>query len=203
MEIGCSSSSASRSVVRESLSSVLINLLATRVLIKRIEQLFNGQKALFVEIEKQFAERIAFMEAAANRFNKICSLSGESGAAGSQIDLDSLAVSAERQSEIMTNNLEASAEVSALKSLGRRTDARKKPRELVAKFVVPSSKRAQSPREPEAPETGRQIWEALLQNADEMERAQKAKEEGRLNRAQLNLCGRGWLCDVQPDGREM
>jgi len=179
-----SAARASRSLVRESVSAALIAALASRELVKRMEWLFDGHQAIFRDTEQRLAQQTAFWEAVADRFNFTCPTSlqegdlGESGSAGSQIDLDSARIAAEKRSEIKFNTIKLSAEAFALESLGRGPAAMKILSELIAKNIPSSTDGAQAPPEPKAPEPpGPSRLDQMLAYADKLERAMKAKDE--------------------------
>ena len=111
----------------------------------------------------------------------------ESGSAGSQIDLESAEISAEERSEIMFNSIKLRAEAIALESLGRHADAMKIVSKLMAETNAPSTDGAQASPEPKAPKPpGPSLWDGMLAYADELEHAQKAKDERSRNRSEPN-----------------
>jgi hypothetical protein len=180
-KIGSSAAPASRSQIREGVSSALISLLASRELAKRMEWLMFGHRVLFEESQEQLTRQISFWEAVATRFNEISSWSvdtqdlNESTSAESQIDLDSVRSEAVRKGELMFKSVQDVAEAYALKSLGRHRDAMKLFGELIAKHTPANTSDAQAPDQSKAPKSqGPSIWQQMLAYTEELERAYAA-----------------------------
>ena len=174
----------SRSLLRETLNARLIDLLALGDLVKWIEEQFGGHQFVFRETKEQLAQQITRMQKVAIGFNLISRILvkaqdfNESGSAGSQIDLDSAAISAKERSEVMFNTIKLRAEAFALESLGRHADAMKIVATVMAEPIAANTDGAQAPPEPKTPERpGPSIFDRMLAYADELDRAQKAKDE--------------------------
>jgi len=173
----------SRSLLRETLNTALIDLLATRDLVKWIEEQFGGHQFVFRKTKEQLARQITRMQNVVTGFNLMSILTkaqgfNESGSAGSQIDLDSAGRSAKERSEVMFNSIKLTAEAFALESLGRHADAIKIVSKSMAETNAAETDGAQTPPEPKAPEPpGPPLFERFVAYTDELDRAQKAKDK--------------------------
>lgn len=173
----------SRSLLREELNGALIDLLASRELVKFLQQQFEGHQFVFNETKKQLARQITHMQNVVTGFNLMSILPeaqrfNESGSAASQIDLDSAAISAEKRSEVMFKTIKLRAEAFALESLGRHAAAIKIVSKLMAESNPASTDGAQAPSERKAPEPpGPPLWEQMLAYGAKLDRETKAKEE--------------------------
>lgn len=158
----------SRSLLREELNAHLVDLLASRDLVKGIEEQFGGHQFVFSETKEQLARQITRMQNVAIGFNLMLILAeaqgfNEPGSAGSQIDLDSAAANAEERSEIIFKTIKLRAEAFALESLGRHAGAMKIAAELMAESTAATTDGAQASPEPKAPDPpGPSLWERLL-----------------------------------------
>jgi len=182
----------SRSLLRETLTALLVDLLASCKLVERMEQQFGGHQFVYTKTKEQLAQHITRMQKVVIGFNLMSILAkaqgfNESGSAGSQIDLESAEISAEERSEIMFNSIKLRAEAIALESLGRQADAMKIASKLIAETNAANGDGAQAPPEPKAPEPpGPPFWERLLAYTDKLDCAQKAKDERSRNRSEAN-----------------
>jgi hypothetical protein len=146
----------SRSLLREALNTALIDLLATRDLVKWIEEQFEGHQFVFRKTKEQLAQQITRMQNVVSGFNLMSILAkaqgfNESGSAGSQIDFDSAGISAEERSKVMFNTIKLTAEAFALESLGRHAGAMKIASELMAKTNAANTDGAQAPQNRKLP----------------------------------------------------
>lgn len=171
---------ASLSLLREEIAAALIDLLASRELVKRMEQQFDGHQFVFRKTKERLARQFTSIEKLVAEFNLMSILAeaqGESGSAGLQIDPDSAEISAEERSETMFNTIKLRAEASALESLGRHAAAMTIAAELMAETKAPNTDE-QAPPEPKAPDpSGPSVWDRMQAFTDELEREQKAQDD--------------------------